>query len=76
VTNREVLDAPELGIELAAALLKLFGYKFDVNRVNGLLVNKAAYAELQAGHDPRRIADDWRDGIDQFKIVRAKYLMY
>jgi uncharacterized protein YbbC (DUF1343 family) len=76
VTNREVLDAPELGLELASALLKLFGYKFDVNRVNGLLVNKAAYTALAAGQDPRRIADDWRDGLEQFKLVRAKYLMY
>ncbi len=76
VTNREVLDAPELGLELAAALLKLFGYKFDVNRVNGLMVDRAAQAALQAGQDPRRIAEDWREGIDQFMLIRAKYLMY
>jgi uncharacterized protein YbbC (DUF1343 family) len=76
VTNREVLDAPELGVELASALLKLFDYKFDLIHMNGLLVSKAVYTALQVGRDPRRIADDWRGGIDQFMLTRAKYLMY
>jgi len=76
IIDRETLDAPELGIELAAALHKLSPLGFDMTRMNQLLVNKAAFTALQAGEDPRRIADDWRDGVDQFMQVRTKYLVY
>jgi uncharacterized protein YbbC (DUF1343 family)/CubicO group peptidase (beta-lactamase class C family) len=76
VTDRENLDAPELGIELAAALHKLSRLGFDMDRLNQLLVNKAIYTAVQAGEDPRRIADDWRDAVDQFMQVRNKYLIY
>jgi len=76
LTDRETLDAPELGIELAAALHKLSPLGFDMAHMNQLLVNKAVFSALQAGEDPRRIADVWRDGIEQFMQVRTKYLIY
>jgi hypothetical protein len=41
-----------------------------------LLVNNAVFAAIQAGEDPRRIADDWRDALQQFMQIRAKYLIY
>ena len=76
VTNRETLDAPEMGMELAAALHKLYPGDFDLSKINTLLANQAAFQELQAGRDPRRIAEDWRDGVEKFMAVRAKYLIY
>ncbi len=44
--------------------------------MNTLLANQAAFQELQLGRDPRRIAEDWRDGLEKFLQVRAKYLIY
>jgi uncharacterized protein YbbC (DUF1343 family)/CubicO group peptidase (beta-lactamase class C family) len=76
LTNRETLDAPELGIELAAALHKLYPQQFEVEKMNTLLANQAALDGLKSGEDPRRIAEDWRDGLDRFLLVRAKYLIY
>jgi uncharacterized protein YbbC (DUF1343 family)/CubicO group peptidase (beta-lactamase class C family) len=76
VINRETLDAPELGIELAAALHRLYPQEFDWAKMNVLLANQAALQGLQAGEDPRRIAEDWRDGLDRFIQMRAKYLIY
>jgi len=76
LTNRETIDAPELGVELAAALHKLYPQQFDLPKMNVLLANQAALNGLQAGEDPRRIAEDWRDGLDRFMMVRAKYLIY
>ena len=76
VINREVLDAPELGIELASALHNAAPTGFDISHMKPLLVNQAAFIGLQAGQDPRRIADDWRDGIEQFMQVRKRYLIY
>ena len=76
VTNREQLDAPELGLELAAALHKLYPLGYDLGKMNQLLVNKATFTALQAGQDPHRIAEGWQDQLDQFMDVRQKYLMY
>ena len=76
VVNREILDSPELGIEIAAALRKLYPGEFEISKMNTLLANQGAFVALQNGRDPRRIAEDWRDGLEKFLVVRAKYLLY
>jgi hypothetical protein len=70
------LDAPELGIELAAALKKLYPGDFKMERMAELLVNQGAYEGLVAGKDPRRIAQDWQEELEKFEVVRKKYLIY
>jgi len=76
LVERNTLDAPELGIELAAALKKLYPSDFKVERMNELLVNQAAFDALAAGQDPRRIDQDWQEGLEKFGVVRKKYLIY
>jgi uncharacterized protein YbbC (DUF1343 family) len=76
LTERSALDGPELGIELAAALRKLYPADFKMERMTELLVNQATYDGLVAGEDPRRIAQDWQEGLDKFQLVRQKYLIY
>ena len=76
LTDRNGFDAPELGIELAAALHKFYAADFKIERMQDLLVNQNAYEALVAGEDPRRIAQDWQEGLEKFEMVREKYLMY
>jgi uncharacterized protein YbbC (DUF1343 family) len=76
VTDRNGFDAPELGIELAAALHKLYAADFKMEKMQGLLVNQSAYEALAAGQDPRRVAQDWMEGLERFGKVREKYLIY
>ena len=76
LTDRNGLDAPELGIELASALRKLYPGDFKIEKIAGLLVNQAAYDGLMAGRDPRRIAQDWQDDLQKFAVLRKKYLIY
>ena len=76
LTERNALDGPELGIELAAALRKLYPADFKLERMTALLVNQAAYDGLVAGKDPRRIAQDWQEELETFELVRKKYLIY
>ena len=76
LTERNALDAPELGIELAAALQKLYPANFKIGRMAELLVNQAAFDGLMAGRDPRRIAGDWQEELEKFEVVRKKYLIY
>ena len=76
LTERNALDAPELGIELAAALRKLYVADYKIDRLPELLVNQAAFDALLAGRDPRRIAQDWQEDLDKFELLRKKYLIY
>jgi uncharacterized protein YbbC (DUF1343 family) len=76
LTERNALDAPELGIELAAALRELYPTDYKMERMAELLVNQAAFDGLVAKVDPRRIAQDWQEGLEKFGVVRKKYLIY
>ncbi len=76
VTDRNALDAPELGVEIASALHTLYPNQYKLDKLDWLLVNKAAADALASGQDPRRIADDWREGLERFELIRKKYLIY
>jgi uncharacterized protein YbbC (DUF1343 family)/CubicO group peptidase (beta-lactamase class C family) len=76
LVDRNALDGPEMGIELAAALKKLYAADYKMDRMTELLVNDVAWNALLAGQDPRRIAQDWQEGLEKFEAIRKKYLMY
>ena len=76
VTDRNGLDAPELGIELASALLKLYPKDYKIDRMPQLLVDQESFDAILRGDDPRRIADGWREGLEKFGETRKKYLLY
>jgi uncharacterized protein YbbC (DUF1343 family)/CubicO group peptidase (beta-lactamase class C family) len=76
VTDRNALDAPEMGVEIAAALQKLYPDYYKIANLDTLMVNRASFQAIAAGEDPRRVAEDWQDGIEQFEKLRAKYLLY
>ncbi len=76
VLDRNTLDSPELGIELAAALHKLYPNDFKLEKMADLLVNQPVLDALAAGQDPRRIAEGWQEQLDAFVRTREKYLLY
>jgi uncharacterized protein YbbC (DUF1343 family)/CubicO group peptidase (beta-lactamase class C family) len=76
VLDRNTLESPELGIELASALHKLYPNDFKLERMSDLLVNQAVLDAIGAGEDPRRIAEDWRERLEEFVRLREKYLLY
>ena len=76
LVERNAFDAPELGIELASALHKLYPEQFHMERMIELLVNQKVYDSIMQGIDPRRIAEDWREPLERFQEFRQKYLIY
>ncbi|HWZ45772.1 MAG TPA: exo-beta-N-acetylmuramidase NamZ domain-containing protein [Candidatus Saccharimonadales bacterium] len=76
ITGRNLLDSPEMGLELAWALQKLYPDKWKIDHMITALGNQAVLDELAAGEDPRTIAQGWRDSVEQFIKMRAKYLLY
>jgi uncharacterized protein YbbC (DUF1343 family) len=76
VTDRNALDAPELGVEIASALYALYPAQFEMKNLDKLMVNQATTAAISNGQDPRRVWMDWNDAIEGFKAARGRYLLY
>lgn len=76
LTGRKFLDSPELGIELAAALLKLYPQQFHIEKMTDILANQAVYEAIVHGEDPHRIALDWQDDLQKFEQMKEHYVIY
>jgi uncharacterized protein YbbC (DUF1343 family) len=76
VTDRNSLDAPELGIEIASALHALYPQQFEMKNLDSLMLNKATMDAISAGQVPRRVWMDWVEAIERFMPIRARYLLY
>ncbi len=74
--DRNTFDGPELGVELASALHKLYPNDFKMDRMPELLVNQATFDAIVAGQDPRRISESWEERLGTFVSLRDKYLLY
>jgi uncharacterized protein YbbC (DUF1343 family)/CubicO group peptidase (beta-lactamase class C family) len=76
VTSRNELDGPELGMEIASALYKLYAATYKLGRIGRLLGNQQVETELRDGMDPQHIAEGWQAGLDAFMKARKSYLLY
>jgi uncharacterized protein YbbC (DUF1343 family) len=76
LTDRNFLDAPELGLEVASALKKLYPGDYKTDKLILLLGSQALTDDLNSGMDPRRMAQEAQEQIDNFQEVRKKYLLY
>jgi uncharacterized protein YbbC (DUF1343 family)/CubicO group peptidase (beta-lactamase class C family) len=76
VTDRAQLRAVQAGIEIAAALRKLYPSEWKVDSYVRLLANAAALERLKRGDTPEEIARSWQARLDEFKRARARALIY
>jgi uncharacterized protein YbbC (DUF1343 family) len=74
--DRQALDPTAFGVELAAALWKLYPNVFKLDSTLGLIGARWVVKAIAAGEDPRRIVFEWQDALEQFRALRAKYLLY
>ncbi len=76
VNDRNALDAPELGVEAVSAIWKLYPDKFQIDRVDRLLLNKPVLEQIKAHVDPRTIAASWQGELSAYESRRQLYLLY
>jgi uncharacterized protein YbbC (DUF1343 family)/CubicO group peptidase (beta-lactamase class C family) len=76
ITDRNALDAPELGAEIASALQHFYPDQYKIAKLDTLMVNKASLDAITSGEDPRRVAEEWQEEIEKFEAIRTKYLLY
>jgi len=76
VTNRNAFQSVRTGIEIAAALRKLYTAEWEVDRFGRLLVNAGILDMVKRGESPEAIETAWRKSVDDFEKRRAPYLLY
>ncbi|MFZ0335961.1 MAG: exo-beta-N-acetylmuramidase NamZ domain-containing protein [Candidatus Acidiferrales bacterium] len=76
ITDRASLNSMLMGLEIAAALTKFYPDHFSLDKMIELVGNADTIAKLKSGEDPLRIVWDWQADLDNFRKMRAKYLIY
>ncbi len=76
VTDRDLLNGPALGLELAAALYCLHPGKFNIDQTLTMIGAPEVLQAIKNGKDPQEVRQRWQSRLDEFFRVRAKYLLY
>jgi uncharacterized protein YbbC (DUF1343 family)/CubicO group peptidase (beta-lactamase class C family) len=76
ILERDQFSSARLGLELAAALERLYPGQLDL-QVNAKLIGSQAVIDgLKAGADPRTLQQSWAEVLAEFWKIRRKYLLY
>ncbi len=76
LVDRNALQSMRMGIEIAAALAKLYPGKFETAKMIALVGNGETIKQLQEGRDPSAIVANWNSVLNRFRNIRAQYLLY
>lgn len=76
VTNRAAFNSVETGIEIAAALRKIYPNDWQAEKYNRLLVNAETFEKIKRGDAPEDIEKSWTNDLLTFKQRRAQFLLY
>jgi uncharacterized protein YbbC (DUF1343 family)/CubicO group peptidase (beta-lactamase class C family) len=76
ITDREAFDSTRFGIELAAALQKLYPGKIDFEKCRFLIGNRTVIDALKRGDDPGSITAEAQSEANDFDSRRKPFLIY
>jgi uncharacterized protein YbbC (DUF1343 family) len=76
LVGRQALNAVALGLHVATALRDLHPKEWNAEKLNRLLVSRAALTRFQRGETAGEITGAWAAGAMEFEKRRAAYLLY
>ncbi len=76
ITNRERFQSVKTGMEIAAALRKLYPNDWQAEKFNRLLANGAAFERVKQFAAPEDIEKAWQTDLSAFSTRRASFLLY
>jgi uncharacterized protein YbbC (DUF1343 family) len=76
VTDRAALRPVRVGLEIAAALARMYPTQYKLDDALRLLGSRDTLARVRAGEDPASIAASWGAAESKWRLLRAKYLLY
>jgi uncharacterized protein YbbC (DUF1343 family) len=76
VTDREAFRPTRLGVEVAAALVRLYPGKYALKPEDRLVGSRSTTGRILGGEDPAAIVASWAADEAKWRLLRAKYLIY
>jgi len=76
VTDRDALQPVRVGLEVAGALARLFGSKYELGNTALLVGSRESLEQVIRGEDPATVAASWAADEARWRQTRAKYLLY
>lgn len=76
VTNREALNAVELGVTLATILQRLHPQELQLEKMAKLLGDRATLDAIRAGEPLSKIRTLWAEARERFRERRERFLIY
>ena len=76
VTDRVALRPVRVGVEIAAALSKSYGARFELEASERLMGSTDTINRIRAGEDPAAITASWSAGEGRWRLLRNQYLLY
>lgn len=76
ITDRNALEPVRIGLAIACELRRAHRDAWDAKAYDRLLGHSAALKALVAGKDAAEIESTWQAELDQFRLRRARYLLY
>ncbi len=76
ITNRAQFQSVLTGLEIAVALHRLFASDWKIDSYSRLLVNADALERLRRGDSVEDIMRSWEPGLEKFRAVRGRVLIY
>ncbi len=76
ITERSQFQSVLTGVEIAVALHSLFPSDWKIDSYSRLLVNADALEHLKRGDPAVEIARSWQAGLENFRAIRERALIY
>ena len=76
VTDRDVLNAVDVGLALALTLQRLYPNDFALEKVEHLLQHPPTMEAIKSGKSLAEIKQLWATDLEEFKKRREKFLIY
>ena len=76
LTDRERLQAVDLGIAIALTLHRLYPKEFALDKINTLLQHADTIAAIKAGKPLTEIKQSWSAALAEFTKRRQAFLIY
>jgi uncharacterized protein YbbC (DUF1343 family) len=76
IVDRGAIRSVTMSLAIAETLKQMYPKDFKIDKIIELLGSEATLAELKSGGPPAQIEANWEAGLEKFRTMRAKYLIY
>ena len=76
ITNRDQINAVEIGIALACTFQKMHPDEFALKDISRLLLDETALSAIKNGQPRQKVIEPWKAQLEEFHKRRAAFLLY